>query len=369
MRRLRVTSKSASYDVVVGRGAWRALRQFPQARYTSISILTERPLWNRWGNSFVRESGLRDVRTVFVPAGEDSKSLQRVEQVVSQLLESGADRHSLLVAFGGGVIGDLGGFVASTYMRGIDYVQVPTTVVAQVDSAVGGKTGVNVGAMKNLVGTFCPPRLVVADPTVLTSLGLRAFRSGLYEVVKHGILTGPPFFERLEARLASLRPDNLKTLGPILERAVEVKVDVVSRDEREADLRRVLNLGHTFGHALEEVTHYRRFLHGEAIGWGLLAVTHLAMRLGLLRFAEGKRSGRAASDGERIIRVVRQVGPLPTIRDLSPTKILKLLPRDKKAIGGRIHWVIPERIGKMKIVADVPPAVVAAAFRDAQKIE
>ncbi len=362
MLRFQVRSKNSRYDVVVGRGAWRMLREFPQSRYSSIFVLTERPLWNRWRKLFLRESGLESAKAVFVPPGESSKSLRRVEQVASHLLESGADRRSLLIAFGGGVVGDLGGFVASTYMRGIDYVQVPTTIVAQVDSAVGGKTGVNVGAMKNLVGTFFPPRLVVADPIVLTSLAERAFRSGLYEVVKHGILVGSPFFDQLEASLGSLRPDDLKTLEPILERAVEVKVDVVSRDEREAGLRRVLNLGHTFGHALEEATHYRRFLHGEAVGWGLLAVTHLAMRLGVLRSAE-----RARAEGGRIIRLVRRVGPLPPIRDLDPAKILELLPRDKKAIGGRIHWVIPERIGKVRIVADIPPAVVSAAFREIQR--
>jgi len=230
-------------------------------------------------------------------------------------------------------------------------------VVAQVDSAVGGKTAVNVGAMKNLVGTFYPPRLVLADPVVLTSLGDRAFRSGLYEVVKHAILDGPAFFRELEARLDSLRSSDPESLEPVLLQAVEVKVDVVSRDEREAGPRRVLNLGHTFGHALEEATTYRRFLHGEAVGWGLLGVTRLGQRLGLL--------GR--DESERVAALVRRVGPLPPIQDLAPAKILELLPRDKKAIGGRIHWVVPERIGKIRIVPDVPAAVVRAAFRDIQE--
>jgi 3-dehydroquinate synthase len=369
MRRLRVKSKNANYDVVVGRGAWRALRRFPQAQYSSIFVLTERPLWNRWGKIFLRESHLEGATALFVPSGEASKSLRWVEQVAGALLEQGADRRTLLIVFGGGVLGDLGGFVASTYMRGIDYVQVPTTVVAQVDSAVGGKTGVNLGAMKNLIGTFYPPRLVLADPTVLASLQGRAFRSGLYEVAKHAILTGPPFFDRFEASLPSLRPDNLKTLGPILERAVRVKVDVVSRDEREARLRQILNLGHTFGHALEEATHYRRFLHGEAVGWGLLAATHLARRLGVLDAGKKGTRNRADPQGERIIRLVRRVGPLPTIRDLEPEKILELLRRDKKAVGGRIHWVLPERIGKVRIVAGVPPAAAEAAFRDTQALE
>jgi 3-dehydroquinate synthase len=180
--------------------------------------------------------------------------------------------------------------------------------------------------------------------------------------VKHAILVGAPFFGQLEACLGSLRANDLKTLGPVLESAVAAKVKVVSRDEREAHLRQVLNLGHTVGHALEEATRYRRFLHGEAVGWGLLAATRLAWRVGL--FHGLLKGGREAT---RIMRLVRDVGPLPPIRDIAPEKILKLLPRDKKTIGGRIHWVLPERIGKVRIVADVPSRVVAAAFRDVQE--
>ncbi|HEV2492519.1 MAG TPA: 3-dehydroquinate synthase [Terriglobia bacterium] len=361
MQRFKVKSGKSSYDVVVGRGAWRALRTPLDAPPSSVFVVTERGLWHRWGRRFERESGLRGLarsRTIFVPPGESSKSIRMVESVAGGLLERGADRQSLLVAFGGGVIGDLGGFVASTYMRGIGCVQVPTTVVAQVDSAVGGKTAVNVGAMKNLVGTFHPPRLVAADPAVLASLSPRAFRSGLYEVVKHAILDGPGFFRELERRIGSLGADDTRPVERIVARAVKVKVDVVSRDEREAGLRRVLNLGHTFGHAFEEATGYRRFLHGEAVGWGLLAATRLAARLGLLE----------ASEAQRITDLVSLVGPLPPIRDLDANAVLGLLPRDKKAVAGRIHWVLPERIGKMKIVADVPASVVRAAFRDVQGI-
>jgi 3-dehydroquinate synthase len=198
---------------------------------------------------------------------------------------------------------------------------------------------------------------VVADPVVLASLDERAFRSGFYEVVKHAILAGPAFFRQLESNIASLRPTQSGILEPILARAAQVKVDVVSRDEHEAGLRRVLNLGHTFGHALEEVTAYRRFLHGEAVAWGLLAATRLAELAGLLEPAEG----------ERIARLVRAVGPLPPLRDLSPEEVLKLLPRDKKAIGGRIHWVLPERIGKVRIFDNVSPRLAEAAFQDVQR--
>ncbi|MGD0457544.1 MAG: 3-dehydroquinate synthase [Terriglobia bacterium] len=357
MQRFWVTSKGFKYSVNVGCGAWRALADFPQDRYSSIFILTERHLWERWGEKLLREGGVKSAQPLFVPPGENSKSVKMVEEVGAELLKKGADRRSLLVAFGGGVVGDLGGFVASTYMRGIDCLQVPTTVLAQVDSSIGGKTAVNVGAMKNLLGTFYPPRMVLAEPTVLASLDERSFRSGFFEVAKHAILSGPGLFKELEAKASKFLPKQARDLEEILARAAKVKVEVVSRDEREAGLRRVLNLGHTFGHALEEASGYRRFLHGEAVGWGILIVSRLAELLGVLEHGEG----------ERIARLVRQVSPLPTLHGLRVRRILELLPQDKKAVRGRIHWVIPERIGKVRISDQVPMNLVEAAFRDVQR--
>jgi 3-dehydroquinate synthase len=357
MQRFWVRSKGFKYSVNVGCGAWHALADFPQDRYSAIFILTERNLWERWGEKLLREGGVKSARPLFIPPGENSKSLRRVEEVGAELLEKGADRRSLLVAFGGGMVGDLGGFVASTYMRGIDCVQVPTTVLAQVDSSIGGKTAVNVGAMKNLLGTFYPPRMVLAEPAVLASLDERGFRSGFFEVAKHAILSGPGLFKELEAKASKLLPRWAGEFGDILARAARVKVQVVSRDEREAGLRRVLNLGHTFGHALEEATGYRRFLHGEAVGWGILIVSRLAELLGVLEPGEGAR----------IARLLRQLGPLPTLQGLRVQRILELLPQDKKAVRGRIHWVIPERIGKVRISDRVPLNLVEAAFRDVQR--
>ena len=359
MQRLRVKSRHFQYDVIVGCGAWRAIRRFGRHQYSSTFVVTERALWARWGKSLLAESRLERPLVLFIPSGERSKSLRVAEQVSSRLLRGGADRCSLLVGVGGGVVGDLTGFVASTYMRGIDLIHVPTTVVAQVDSSIGGKTAVNVGAMKNLVGTFYPPRLVAADPVVLSSLGERAFRSGVYEVVKHAILAGPRFFREVSDSLDLFRPARARDLGKVLAEAARVKVNVVNRDEREARLRMVLNLGHTFGHAIEEATDYKRFLHGEAVGWGLLGVIRLGERLGLANSAEA----------ERMAALVRRVGPLPMIRDLNARRVLRLLARDKKSVGARLHWVIPESIGKIQIVSDVPPSAVAAAFRDIQQTE
>lgn len=358
MQTFKIKSRNYNYDAAIGKGAWRAVRDFPRDAYTSTFVLTEKPLWRRWGEIFLKESGLAVNPPLFVPPGEVSKSLPALERLAGQLLQRGADRRSLLVLFGGGVIGDLGGFLASVYMRGIDYINAPTTVLAQVDSSIGGKTAVNLHAAKNLIGTFCPPRLVISDLRVLGSLRPRDFRSGLYEVVKHAILDGPEFFARLEKYAGSLHPDNLRTLEAVLPEAAKVKVDVVNRDEREARLRMALNLGHTFGHALEEVTHYERFEHGEAVAWGLLAISRLSQRLGVLK----------ADDGERIEKLVRQLGPLPTVRDLPAAKIMRLLPQDKKTVAGKIQWVVPERIGSFRILADVPTDVVAAAYRDIQKM-
>jgi 3-dehydroquinate synthase len=359
MRKLRVKSRDFDYLVVSGRGAWSAFQRFPHQGYSSIFVLTERSLWKRWGTNFLKASQLIAPHEIFVPSGENSKSIRMAERVAATLLKKSADRRSLLIAFGGGVVGDLGGFVASTYMRGIDYVQVPTTVVAQVDSAIGGKTAVNVGEMKNLIGTFAPPRLVLADPAVLKSLPPRAYLSGFYEAAKHAVLSGPSLFSLMEKAAGRLRPGLDGTLDNLLVRAAQVKVDIVNRDEHEGGLRRLLNLGHTFGHALEEATGYRRFLHGEAVGWGLLCAARLGVFLNMLE----------AKEAERISALVRKIGPLPSIRDLSPAKIQKLFPRDKKAVGGQIHWVVPERIGKVSIVRDVPIGVAAEALRSVQESE
>jgi 3-dehydroquinate synthase len=336
---------------------------------------------------FLDEAGLSGLapRILFTTGGEKSKSMVEAERLAGLLLRHRADRRSLLVLFGGGVVGDLGGFVASTYMRGIDCVQAPTTVVGQVDSAVGGKTAVNLSVMKNLVGTFYPPLQVLADPTVLSSLGARIFRSGLYEVVKHAILAGSREFTRLERDLEGLDPGDIARLEGIVARSVKVKIDVVNRDEREQSLRHVLNLGHTFGHALEEATGYRRFLHGEAVAWGLLAITRLAERIGYTASPDGggspggSRAARtgvrpAAScnsaspglDAERICTLLSRIGPLPSIRNVAPRTIARLLPQDKKAVGGQIHWVVPEAIGKMRIVTDISLREAESVWKDLQ---
>jgi 3-dehydroquinate synthase len=354
MQILKVKSKAGDYEVAVGRGAWRAFRGFSTGQYSSLFVLTEPDIWKRWRSAFLRETGIQRPQILFIEPGEKSKELRVLARLASELLERGADRRSLLVLLGGGVAGDLGGFLASAYMRGIDYVNCPTTVLAQVDSSIGGKTGVNLGQAKNLLGAFYPARMVLADSQALTSLGIRDFRSGLYEVIKHAILEGPEFFSEVERSIPSLKPENVESFEALLVRAAKVKVDVVNRDERENQLRFVLNLGHTFGHALEEATGYRRFLHGEAVAWGLLAVTQLAQRLGAIE----------PESATRIKNIIFLLGPLPSLARINHPSVLKLLSKDKKTVAGQIHWVIPERIGKVRIRKDVPMHVAARALQD-----
>lgn len=354
MQRLTVKSRAGNYEVVVGGGAWKAFGTFPTHSYSSIFVLTEKKIWKRWRQKFLAETCLQRPQTLFVEPGEKSKELPVLARLASELLERGADRRSLLILLGGGVPGDLGGFLASSYMRGIDYVNCPTTLLSQVDSAIGGKTAVNLGKAKNLVGSFYPPCGVLADCQVLTSLPPRDLRSGLYEVVKHAILDGPEFFSQLECKLGDMTPQSVEQFEPLIVRAAKVKVDVVNKDEREKQLRFVLNLGHTFGHALEEVTGYRRFLHGEAVAWGLLAVTRLAERLDAID----------PDSAAHIKNLILHLGPLPGLERIDPSGVMRLLVKDKKTIGGQIHWVIPERIGKVRVRTDVPPGTAAAALRD-----
>jgi 3-dehydroquinate synthase len=248
------------------------------------------------------------------------------------------------------VVGDVGGMLASVYMRGVELVQIPTTVQAQVDASVGGKTGVNLGAGKNLVGTFYQPMAVLIDPAVLATLPEREFRAGLYESLKAGVIGLPELFRVLEKTpIQTLRRDQ-KMLEWVIAESVKLKAQVVSADEREVGLRRVLNFGHTIGHALESATRYRDFLHGEAVAWGMIAATQIA-------FAMERIDGASA---RRIADAVRSLGPLPAVATRSQ-RVIDLLRSDKKTRHGAVHFVLPREIGRVEIVNDVPGSVVRAA--------
>jgi 3-dehydroquinate synthase len=254
---------------------------------------------------------------------------------------------------GGGVIGDLAGFAAATYLRGIPLIQVPTTLLAQVDASIGGKVGVNHALGKNLIGAFYPPRLVAIDPTVLDTLPRREFRSGLYEVIKYGVIASRPLFDRLRDTLAAVVDRKPAALQAIVAECCRLKASIVSDDERESGLRRVLNFGHTAGHALETVTRYRRFRHGEAVGYGMLVAAAVSARRGLL----DEPDRQALSD------LIRQLGPLPPVSDLSARETVAAMQRDKKVVGGRLHYVLASGIGTTTVADDVSHRELMAALK------
>src|SRR4029077_5789274 len=294
MSRVTIALPPRPYDAVIENGllqrSGETLRDLFKVIFTvntsnrSLFVLTVSPVRRKWGKKLLASlsSAGFTPKIVEMPNGERHKKLATVEKLCEQLSRLGADRNSVIIAFGGGVVGDVAGLVASLYMRGVDLVQIPTTVLAQVDASIGGKTGVNLRAGKNLVGTFHQPSVVLIDPAVLSTLPEREFRAGLYEALKCGVIGKPELFLALEnIDTKKLRRDPAK-LEWIITESVRLKAEVVSSDERENGLRRVLNLGHTIGHALEAQTGYRHFLHGEAVAWGMIASAKIASAVGLL---------------------------------------------------------------------------------------
>lgn len=284
-----------------------------------------------------------DVEPLLMGDGERSKTLTSVSRLYDGLVRSAVDRSSVVVAVGGGVLGDTAGFAAATYLRGLAVVQVPTTLLAQVDSAIGGKVGVNLAAGKNLVGAFHPPAAVIVDPLVLKTLPRREFRAGLYEVVKYAMIANAELFLRLEKTLTAIFARDPEALVPVIAECCRIKARVVSEDEHEHGIRRTLNFGHTAAHALEAITRYRRFRHGEAVGYGMLAAANLA-------HARGALSSEAR---DALGALIAHMGPLPPVADLSAAEALDVMRRDKKVIGGKLHFVLPTSIGTTSVVTDV----------------
>src|SRR5579863_4124034 len=324
-----------------------------------VFVVTVPPVRSRWGKLLLRslKSAGFSAPIVEMRDGEPFKRLSTIESLSEKLLKLGADRKAVVLAFGGGVVGDVAGMLASVYMRGVKLVQIPTTVQAQLDAAIGGKTGVNLRAGKNLVGTFYQPRVVLIDPATLSTLPVREFRAGMYEALKAGVIGNPELFARLEkSSISTLRKDE-DFLAWVLAESVRLKAEVVSADEKEGGLRRVLNFGHTIGHALEAATNYRTFLHGEAVAWGMIAATKIAAAIGLC-------SNEVYA---RIVTATRAWGPLPKVT-VQTAKALKLMQSDKKTEGGSIHFGLPQEIGKVEIVKNVPPSAIAAALAKIRRL-
>src|ERR1700693_4850057 len=296
---IRVRSAAGEYAVLCGAGI---LRGAPDeiaklGEFSSVHVLTSPRVWRASGKA-VKAAIPRDAwKNVHVfDDAETKKNMRTVELLCRKLTRAGADRMSLIVAVGGGVVGDVAGFAAATYLRGVGLVHVPTTLVAQVDSSIGGKTGVNLPEGKNLVGAFYPPRLVITDPGFLETLPDREFRSGLYEVVKYAVISDAALFDFLERRMPALLRRDSAALRFVIPCCIRLKASVVNRDEHETGLRQILNFGHTLGHGLEAVTGYRRFLHGEAIGWGMIASTLLALARDPLRERDASRIIRSSEE-------------------------------------------------------------------------
>ncbi len=288
-----------------------------------------------------------------VPPGEMSKSLNNWRRIQDFLLAHGADRKSVVIAFGGGVIGDLAGFAASTFMRGLDFVQIPTTLLSQSDSSIGAKTAVNHPGAKNLIGSFHQPGLVISDPSLLESLPTREFSAGLGEAIKYGVIADAGLFEQLYRNLEDVLSYNKEQLENLISRCIAIKIAIVEHDERESGLRKILNLGHTIGHALEQATAYRRLRHGEAVAWGMLAAGSMAISRGLWN----------SEEFEKLKSIVRRAGALYPPGKVTTNDIVKALKHDKKKTGKALAFVLPERTGKVKIVNDVTPEEVVAAIQ------
>jgi 3-dehydroquinate synthase len=358
LTRIPVQTPSRSYDVLVERGLLRsaetALRSLvPQG--SRVFVLTAPPIRKHWTKPLRKSFNKagREVEVLVLPDGERSKTLAQLEKLAEQMVKAGADRQSVLLGLGGGVVGDVGAFLASVFMRGVPVVQIPTTLLAQVDSAIGGKTGVNLKSGKNLLGTFHQPLAVLVDPNVLATLPEREYRSGLFEAMKYGVIRNPAIFELMEQHRDELLKRDGHLLETLIAECIRIKADVVSADEREGGERRILNYGHTVGHALEAETGYKKLLHGEAVGWGMIAASAIGESMGL--------TDRATA--QRIVDLVHAYGPLPKV-DVNPKKVFKRLLSDKKTVGGVPHFILAREIGKVEVVNTVKSKMVMEAVKD-----
>jgi 3-dehydroquinate synthase len=342
---LEVTLGDRSYPILIGGGLLLQpdlIRQHIPARDVLIvSNTTVAPLYLPQVASALNQS--RVVEAI-LPDGEAHKTLATVARILDVLVANHFGRDCTVVALGGGVVGDMAGFAASCYQRGVSYVQVPTTLLAQVDSSVGGKTGVNHPGGKNLIGAFHQPAAVLADTATLTTLPLRELRAGLAEIIKYGLICDATFFHWLEAHLDALLASDPAAFEFVIERSCEIKAQIVGRDEREQGDRALLNLGHTFGHAIEAATHYTQYLHGEAVGAGLLMAAAMSHESGLM----------SASDVDRLRRLLERAGLPVKILGVSPESALDHMRIDKKVQKGRMRLVLLRAIGDSFVTADYP---------------
>ena len=358
-----------SYDILVGRGLLSQIGPEAAARVAGgkaegrqAMIFSDHRIYRRYGKGAAQslgEAGFQ-VHVLTISHGEKQKTLASVQRFYQALYDHSADRRTVVVALGGGVLGDMAGFAAASYARGLDFVQVPTTLLAQVDSSVGGKTGVNFGSAKNLIGAFHQPRLVVIDPDTLQTLPVRERRSGLAEVIKYGIIGDKDFFSLLEREVGGLLDLTSPHLEHVLAHSCALKARVVEQDEREGGLRAILNFGHTVGHALEAVTQYQTYTHGEAIALGMVSAAFVGEEVG----------ATMPSDTAAVIALLRAAGfGVRLDESHSVDEIVRLLAWDKKSVGGSARFVLMEEIGRATPGHQVPEAAIRKALERQQGLE
>ena len=343
MEKVLVDLGAASYEIFIGTDILSGVEKFISGK---ALLVTQENIFKLCAEKFPYE-------VAFIPDGETSKSLREAEKLYTRAIETGLDRKSVVIALGGGVVGDLAGFVAATFMRGISLIQIPTTLLAQVDSSVGGKTAVNHALGKNLIGAFHQPRAVFIDLNFLKTLPEPEIKSGLGEVVKYGVISDEKLFSYFEDNADKILSRDLKTLAHIVKRSCEIKAQVVGADEKESGLRRILNFGHTMAHAIEEETHYEKYRHGEAVAIGMLAAAQISSEL-------GKTS---AANVTRLENLIKKFGMVTNCAGLDADKLYDVTFRDKKTVGGKVNWVLMKNFGEVEISNDVPAQVVKKIFR------
>jgi 3-dehydroquinate synthase len=345
-----VRTPQRNYLAIVDRGILQRVEEYLPAKAGRVFVVTTEDVWRHQGPAL---SVGRPHDVLFLPGGEERKRLAPVEALAEQMVARGADRSSVVVAFGGGIVNDMAGFLAAIFMRGIPVLQVPTTLLAQVDAAIGGKTGVNLVAGKNLIGSFHQPLATLIDPAALDTLPEREYRAGLFEVIKYGVISSPGLFDLLSTRQSAVAAKEPGVVDEIIAESVRIKAEVVSADEREGGIRKILNFGHTIGHALEAETAYSRFLHGEAVAFGMNAAVRLAE---LTRHLE-------AADAAAIRQTIERYGPIPRLDGIAAANLLSRLGSDKKTIQGQVHFVLPRKIGEVTVVTGVEESLVLTAIQ------
>jgi 3-dehydroquinate synthase len=336
---------NSPYQIIIAPGARHQLGNWLQPQLAhhcnKLAIISNKQVFDYYGRDLLASLTATGYQTSYLllPDGERYKTLSTVTQIYDHLIAQRLGRQDSIIALGGGVIGDIVGFAAATYLRGIGYIQVPTTLLAQIDSSIGGKTGVNHRSGKNLIGAFHQPQLVVIDPETLATLPPREIRAALQEVIKYAIIADPELFHILQTAQPAIEQQETTLLTDIIARCCRIKTQIVLRDEKEAYERQVLNLGHTLGHALEAATSYRRFKHGEAVGYGIIFAAIMAVKMGLL----------SAATSQKITSIVLQYGPLPAWQDLAIDSIMAALSKDKKSLQGQPTLILPTAIGQVII--------------------